>query len=550
MKKSHLIPLLSLVTLTLTSCNFGLSIFSGLFDDSSSSSYDYSSDTLSAESYTHAEPTAAKSGQVVGGYTYNDVIKNNLYDLSSAPNSGDVRLLIVPVWFTDSSSYILSSRKDYVREDIRKAYFGTENETGWHSVRTYYEKESMGRVRLDGTVTDWYACERRSTSFYSERDGADATMDLATAAANWYFANHPSDPRTNYDSDADGYIDGIMLIYGAPDYSAMRKDNASNMWAYCYWVQDATAQNTSRPGVNVYFWASYDFMYGHNAIYKAGSSYGSGDTDHCKVDAHTYIHEMGHVFGLDDYYDYGDNSYAPAGSFSMQDANRGGHDPFSVFAFGWADPYVVGESTTITIGSFQKEHDVVLLTPSWNEYDSPFDEYLLVELFTPSGLNQLDCTYAYNGSLRGPTQTGIRLWHVDARLAMCTNYNEYTQNLVYSKSLTSDPTDSRATYGVTTAFTNSYDSDDYGSVLGSSYDKYDLLHLIRNDTRIGYRTSEDIGNSDLFKAGDSFSMSTYRSQFPNSTNLNSGVALGWTFTVNSISGSGDDATATITFTKA
>ena len=122
------------------------------------------------------------------------------------------------------------------------------------------------------------------------------------------------------------------------------------------------------------------------------SSYGNGDTRYCNVDAHTFIHEMGHVLGLQDYYDY-DGIGTAVGGFTMQDNNVGGHDPYSVIAYGWAQPYIPTNTVTLTINDFQSSHDVVLLAN--HTVNSPFDEYLLVELYTPTGLNKFDTDYRY-----------------------------------------------------------------------------------------------------------------------------------------------------------
>ena len=460
--------------------------------------------------------------------TYQDYAEANAYACDYCPKTGNPKLLVVPVWFTDSGSYISSSEKTTIRNNIQTAYFGTDAQTGWRSVKTFYEEESNGALSLTGTVTDWWSCGVSSSSCDESK-----TEELVDEAVNWYFSSHSSE-RQSFDTDGNGYLDGVMLIYGAPNSSG----GNDNLWAYCYWTSNDA--NTSAPTSNVFFWASYDFMY--------------EDTSHCTIDAHTYIHEMGHVLGLDDYYDYSDNHYNPAGGFSMQDNNVGGHDAFSVMAYGWADPYIPTKSCTIEIGAFQTTKELILLTPSWNAQDSAFDEYLLLELYTPTGLNQFDANYQYrNGYPQGPNATGIRLWHVDARLAMVTGVTSGNEPK-FSSSMTTDLNDSRASYGVITAMTNtsndgSSDIAGYLSPLGSSYYKYDILHLIRNGTSTSLNTTSNLSSSDLFKNGSSFNMTKYKNQFATSGKLDSGKTLGWSFSV-TINGSGASATASVELTKA
>ena len=500
-------------------------------------------------STTSVTPTSLPPSETITktklDYTYDDYQQNNVYGLDNCPLTGSPKLLIIPVWFTDSSSYITTDQhKSDVRSDIEKAYVGTNEETGWRSVKTYYQEESFNTLNLQVNVSEWYECGKSSSYYANEDQNYSKTPALVNTAVTWYFNNNSSDSRNNYDSNGDGYMDGVMLIYAAPDYRT-KGSNESNLWAYCYWVYNNEA-STTNPAAKTFFWASYDFMYGQeNVLERTGSSYSIGDCSHCNIDAHTFIHEMGHVLGLEDYYDYGDTELWPAGGFSMQDWNRGGHDPYSVMAYGWADPYIPTKTTTITINDFQSSHDVILLA-NHTGVNSPFDEYLLVELYTPTGLNQLDSDYPYDGdeSAQGPTDTGIRIWHVDGRLAYATGVSMIGYTWCKESQLQTNPYYS-SEYGIYHAFANSYDGDAI-SVLGSSYKNYNVLQFIRNDTSVTYRPTDVMTNNDLFKTGDSFTMTTFSSQFVKGEKMNDGQALGWTITVNAIGAN----QASITVTKA
>ena len=479
---------------------------------------------------------------------YSDFIENNLYPLSSTPSEGEAKLLVIPVWFNDSSKFIKEANKENVREDIHDAYFGDTSETGWQSVKTYYETESLGALTLSGTVSAWYEINKSYTSYGSDPAndtyGAPKTISLVEEATNWYFTNHPSEKRTDYDCDGDGYLDGVMVIYAAPDYGTLNNDNYDNLWAFCYWVQDYSAQNVTNPGVNAFFWASYDFMYGREvASSRTGNRYCAGDTSHCKIDAHTFIHEMGHMFGLEDYYDYSKYSYSPAGGFSMQDFNVGGHDPFSSFALGWGKAYIPTSSVNIDLKPFSTSGEMIILSPSWNAYNSPFDEYIILEYYTDQGLNELDSTYGYMSQYGksypiGTKDYGIRVWHVDARLLYTSTGSFSASKMTTNPSITSGR--------VVLATSNTYDDGDeytagYLSPLAQdptdrNYDKkfaeYNLLQLIRNKTGVTTKSKEMFGGSALFKKGDTFSMSKYSKQFVNAGKLNSNSDLGFEFTIN------------------
>ena len=536
--KLALITLVLSATLSLTGCDFIMQFFDseyqgGFFPIGGESAQ------IPPRISDVPTPPPGDTNANKASYIYGDLIDNSIYPMSCTPSLGKAKLLVIPVWFTNSNTYIAESKRNAVRQDIENAYFGDETSTGWRSVKTYYEEESLGSLTIEGTVSEWYDCGQ-SLSYYAkdpanEESGAPKTTELVKKATDWYFTNHSSDSRKNYDQDGDGYLDGVILIYAAPDYDALGNDNYDNLWAFCFWIQDTSVQRPANPGVNVFFWASYDFIYGSdNALNRSGSRYHSGDTAHCILDTHTYIHEMGHMFGLEDYYDYSSYKYQPAGAFSMQDHNIGSHDPFSSFALGWGKAYVPIETTTIDLKPFSTSGEMIILSPSWNIYNSPFDEYIILEYFTPQGLNQLDCTYKYMLTSGkdypiGPVEYGIRVWHVDARL-LYTTTGEWS-----ASKITTNPKYSPGRVAI--MMSNTYaggGADSYISVLGAGYANYNLLQMIRNNISTTYKPAKnDFFNSNsLFKANDTFSMSRYANQFVNGKKLNNNSELGFSFTVN------------------
>ncbi|MBR6226204.1 MAG: immune inhibitor A [Bacilli bacterium] len=483
-------------------------------------------------------------------YNYKDYSDHCYLNNDVTPSIGNPKLLVIPIWFTDSTHCIHENHKEDVRQDIETAYFGTEGESGWQSVKTYYHTLSQGRCNIDGVVAPWYEIGESMSAYGNDQN---ATKNLVKTAADWYFAQQNSLPRSYFDTDNDGHLDGVMLIYAAPDYASAyndwdsNNDGRENFWAYTSWTLDDA--NLETPTPNAYFWASYDFMYDTStANVRTGLYfYGVGDATNCNVDAHAFIHEMGHMFGLVDYYDYS-GQYSPAGGFSMQDSNVGSHDPYSALALGWADPYVPEDSCTLTIKPFQnKGHDLVLLQPNgFNVDKSPFDEYVLLELYTPTGLNQFDCEYTYReytGQRQGPSEVGIRIWHVDSRLVKINErYGRITVDATHPKKV--PDVDDLYLMMTNTYWSSREDMSGRLSVCGSGYYNYNILQLIRNDTTATYQCSDTFAGEDLFGNGSQFTCSKYNGQFVNGKKLNSGDTLGWTVNV-TITGEGKDARATL-----
>jgi M6 family metalloprotease-like protein len=255
---------------------------------------------------------------------------------------------------------------------------------------------------------------------------ADILRDALT-----YYKTQNNTTASEFDLDKNGHIDGVFLVYSAPDYQSFssaypaiwanlsdseKKTYRENFWAYS--SNDNAGSNVTSPLANAYSWASASFMY-------KGVSQGVG------VDAHTYIHETGHLYGLDDYYNYAVSEdgnttpyryYVPTGALDMMDANILDHDAWSKAALGWVSPYVVDDSLsypfTVELGSSEETGDFLLI-PSGSYTGNVFDEYLMVEFYTPTGLNALDASTSYAGTYpRGFFTKGIKITHIDARIGL------------------------------------------------------------------------------------------------------------------------------------
>ncbi len=467
--------------------------------------------------------------------TYKTYIDNYYESISSSPTIGKSKSIIIPVWFTDSSNYITSlTNKENVRNDIKVAYLGSQKDTGWHSVKTYYETESRGKLTVDGFVTDWYECGKSSTNYYND-DYGTKTPGLVNNAFAWFKNKYGTNNLQDYDCDKDGYIDSIMLIYAAPDQKALPSNN-SNMWAYTYWM--GSEPNQFKPNVNVFFWASYDFMYGKTrALLRAGSTYATGDTTFSKVDTHTFIHEMGHVFGAVDYYDYS-NQCNPAAGFSMQDLNVGGHDPYTRMAYGWDKPYVPTQSCQMTVSTYESSGDLVLLSSNPASFsNSPFDEYILLELYSPYGLNRFDHATPYNGSYPiGASDIGFRIWHVDGRILDLTGISDTSQidDSLIRRGITEGMQVDHAMSN--TYYKNNSSSNNYITLLGKNYADYNVLQLIHNNKNANYRSSDNLSNTSLFRAGSTFTIDSYSKQFVKGSKMNDGSSFHWKVEVNQVKG--------------
>ncbi len=371
-------------------------------------------------------------------YTYHD-FNQKIYRSHSTPTKGEVNILVLPV-------IIEGFEESATKENLARIdeCFNSKELTRFESVSSYYEKSSYGQLKLNFKVPDtWYESGLTPEELQAQawRDDLGVSR-LSISALDWYEKTYPEDPMTNYDVDKDGCVDGIWMIYSAPvmgenaDYYKKLYPNIdpSGFWAYTlsnYVIRDEM-HNVSSPVAKMICWAGMDFMDG----------FGDG-----LVDAHTYIHETGHMLGLKDYYSTYSPYDCPSGCVDMMDNNIGDHSAFSKYTLGWVKPIVVKEEKTFYLPSFQESGEFLLITnDNWN--NTPFDEYFTVELLTPTGLNKEDYTSPYeDNGLQGYSKAGVRISHIDNR--PIDRLAHFTSN---SDDFYNDPISNTACSGLTMFF--------------------------------------------------------------------------------------------------
>lgn len=453
---------------------------------------DFSSDATSSSSDEERKDSFYRAPDQ--GIIYYDVSRAG--EMDSVPAIGDVNLLVIPVIIDGYRSAATSK----TRSDIQKVMFGETNDTSWESVASFYQKSSYGKLNLSGTVTNWFDSGYSASDMISlENRNIDSVSILMEDAIEWVRNTQPQIDLKDYDNDSDGHIDAVWMIYSAPS------DLNDVFWAYVYWnYRNQNNKNTANPTPFAYAWASFDFMY---------EGYGASG-----IDGHTFIHETGHLLGLDDYYDY-DGKTSPMGVIDMMDNNIIDHNGFSKFALGWTNPYIVTGDADIEISPASSSGDAILLAADWN--GNPFDEYLLLELYTPDGLNEKDALNSYpaNGK-RGFTIPGIRMYHADARL-FDSETNTYVDDLSASE----------AYVGASNSPSWSY-LKDYKS-------KFKLLHVVDAAKNIRYMRSQYARANDdtLFTSDMTFSFEEYKTAFARGSNLlmNDGTTFPFTIEFSEVS---------------
>lgn len=487
MKKRWLL-LLPLVAVTLSGCSFLKRLIFG--DDTTSEPIHY----------VYPEPVIQADipgRSIYKSFSYNlkDVLETTGQKV--LPSTGTQHLLVVPVQFRGSTLTWTASD----RTDIEKCFFGESSDTGWESVSSYYKKSSYGKFILEGQLTDTFISSYTKAQLNAESHPDRKIVDEFEKSSVYNAL------RKQYDTNADGFIDSIAFIYRE---KIQVTNDDMRWWAFVY-TNDSPA-SVDKPVVNQYMWASYYFSQKANSGNPHGGAYNR--------DAHTYIHEFGHLLGLDDYYSYYDNnSYDPSGGQEMHSQNIGDENIYSKLALGWIEPYYIKTDSSITTtlyaSSYSGQSNAIIINDNWNE--TPMDEYLILEYYSPTVLNEKDSQQDYAQNARMFNASGFRMYHVDSRLVAYTK----TGNPAFEKRL--DTIDPNYYNFIGASNTPNYPY----SRLTDPYEinNFKLLHFIQSGGVNTFKHGDKASTADLFMEGATFEASS--AFFTYGTKFNAGNEVGY-----------------------
>ena len=464
-----------------------------------------------------SNPTALTKKEL--GFNYKEY-GLNMSGIGSGKNfvnsTGNINALVMPVWFSNSSQFFTDAQKEQLIEDVNTVTFSENNDTVYCSLKEYYAQASHGEVNINGFVTDFYESSRATTAFSDQ--STNTTYNFATEAIDWYIQNYQDRPIANYDADGNDKIDVAIFLFAGNYYGSV---GSNDSYAFNIVFNKIDSGVGAHKYLDSCIFMPIGAFYGYQQ--KDASRTGQKSVDDLSVrnaDKFLYAsevlaHEMGHSFGCVDLYTHDGHSgtspeggYEPTGSTTIMNSAFEGMDPFESNVLEWTKPYVlkaddyeVGQSFDIQLDDFQTSGDNLILSPSWNAKDSPFDEYMQLELYSPNGLN----AHSHNQV----DEVGVRLWHINAALEQHNN-----GKTGYF------PDDG----GTTMIASNHYETEE----------DYDIVHLIRNNKQEEYKSSKLFSKEDLFKSGDSFILEDYQTQFKKGPMFDNRNRLGWSFSVKSI----------------
>ena len=348
-----------------------------------------------------------------------DVTNQALY-VDGCPTTGSPAVLIIPVQFRDATA----ESKGYSIQNIVEA-FSKGGKTDYYSLYDYYYISSYGQLTLDITVLDFWFTPEHDSEYYStfsfpfEGEALSRGEQLILNEALDYLDD--SMDLSQFDSDGNGTIDSVLLV------NTLDIEYSPDMfyWAFRYYnlYKDGSGSFYEYDGVYAkdYMWAPYPFL--HEVQDEQG--YPNYD-DKTVMNTRTFIHEFGHVLGLDDYYSY-TGIHFPLYGCDIMDSRNGDHNAFSKFNLGWLTTsrlVVADGSITLTLEDFSRNGDTIIIANNWDDKLGAYQEYYVLLYYTNNGLNVGDGTGYFDTE-------GILVYHINAAMYMQEGkdlYDVYNKN--------------------------------------------------------------------------------------------------------------------------
>ena len=440
---------------------------------------------------------------------------------------GTINNLVIPLAFNDQNNRKTEENMELIYkmlgniiDEKGNVVKYSPNIEGVYSLSEYYNIASYNKIQINSFVTDWYdldiSFENNKSKSLESYEGLDEKI------IEWVLEYYPNLNMSLFDKDGNALFDSIIFINTADMYGEEGYYRTGFAGAYRLMKEytDKYTNTLEKPGINTYININLGFFFDDQIVNEEMKG----------LNNKTLIHEYGHVFGLVDYYDT-IGSLKPLGGYDMQDANLGDWNPFSKYSVGWITPNVITEevfngstSIDVKIESFTETGGVLLIPAISHDYNgTPFDEYIMLELFTPTGLNKYDSIdYGINETI------GVKMYHVNA---------------VYEKRVLIGKTGENHEIG-TIHFSNSTGLD--------SEKGHFLIEVIQSDKVNTLTSKNSFGNqiedNDFFKQGDVFKMEEYKEFFYNGL-MDNELEFGYTITIKEINTSSEKPYAIITISK-
>ena len=340
---------------------------------------------------------------------------------SFIPITGNRRILIILMQYSDVK--FRKTQKDFDRLFNEQGY---REDGAYGSVFDYYNKVSYGQLQLQCDVLGPYTASH-NMAYYGGNSGRNSNDTNPKALFDEAIRHAIEEVRlADYDSDGDGYVDNIHIIFAGYGEEAGASPNT-------IWSHEMTFRAERIDGMMIDRYSCSPELRGNSGI---GIS---------RIGAP--CHEIGHALGANDYYDVdyqtggyyegtGNWDIMASGSWNDNGARPADFNPFvKVYNFGWVEIQQLQQDTVNIISpSTARNHIYQIETPATGDY-------FLVENRQSEGINSAEPGH------------GLLIFHVGPQLASKARTNTinatYPQQcyVVCASSKSARPQASASSYG-------------------------------------------------------------------------------------------------------
>lgn len=318
-----------------------------------------------------------------------------------AATQGRLRNLVLLVEFPDRPHTYSKERFDAL---FNAAGYGVDEAVG--SVSDFYREVTYGTLAVDSTLTEWILLDHEAAYYGKDLWGFDIRPREMVEEALAKLEARGFDFSTA-DGDQDGVVDSLTVIHagGGQEYSG---NDTDYIWSH----QWTLTQPVLYDGTWV---VSY-----HTEPERRGRDNNPASQGITRIGV--ICHEIGHILGLPDLYDY-DYDSAGAGAFCLMASGSwnglSGSQPAHPNAWckveaGWVTPVLVEGAGVISCRQVESHPQVYKLALGF-----PATEHFLVE-------NRQG--YGFDGGLPG-SKHGLLIWHIDETAMNNDNQERYRVDL-------------------------------------------------------------------------------------------------------------------------
>ena len=350
-------------------------------------------------------------------------------------------------------------------------------EHGFMSMKDYYSNASNNLLNLDFTlpVRRSIPSADNNALYYGNQNGEHRTMDFVHEAIVKSLTNNPRTylPPSNYDSNGDGYIEGVVVIHAGPGLTSAPDDvksnyiwprrnslegnsntekgivvvNSSNKHIDYTYDRDGNIDTErvprvydleSRPGGGLRLknsdeqvWVYNDYAISAESQFWGGKN-AQGAQNQVLVGIGTIAHEFGHLLGMPDIYvnegySVGNWDIMAGGAWASGQYFPTDFSAYTKNALGWIQPeelYADRDGETFTLKpSTQGKTNYFKVKTRYSQ------DYFLLENRTKN----------INGNDIAVPAEGMLIWHLFERVADLSN--RFPTNLNGSSQFDFDPVD-------------------------------------------------------------------------------------------------------------